>query len=242
MIALIGVERIKLFSTRSPWWCVGAAIVLPIVVAVVTTVGSGDSPVTLDSILAGGSLGLYTLLVMAMLAITTEYRFNTIKLTFQAAPDRVSPLLAKAAVVAGVACLAGWAASFGSVGVSKLLAENGSRLVITSGSGLRAVLGLGLICAASAVLALGIGGLIRHTAGALTLILVFGLVVEPLVRLIPKVGEDVYEWMPFVSAFRLPVEHPPTDVPSPWASFAYLSAIAVAVFALSLVVIKRRDA
>ena len=39
-------------------------------------------------------------MVMATLAVTTEYRFGTIRATFQAVPNRTRTLLAKTTVVA----------------------------------------------------------------------------------------------------------------------------------------------
>jgi ABC-2 type transport system permease protein len=52
------------------------------------------------------------------------------------------------------------------------------------------------------VIALVVGVLIRHSAGALALLLVYTLALEKLVPLIPHVGENTYKWMPFNVANR----------------------------------------
>ena len=52
------------------------------------------------------------------------------------------------------------------------------------------------------MIALVVGVLIRHSAGALALLLVYTLALEKLVPLIPHVGEDTYKWMPFNVANR----------------------------------------
>ena len=52
------------------------------------------------------------------------------------------------------------------------------------------------------MIALVVGVLIRHSAGALALLLVYTLALEKLVPLIPHVGENTYKWMPFNVANR----------------------------------------
>jgi ABC-2 type transport system permease protein len=43
--------------------------------------------------------GVMVLMIMAALAITSEYRFGTIRTTFQAVPNRASVLIAKAGLI-----------------------------------------------------------------------------------------------------------------------------------------------
>ena len=92
------------------------------------------------------------------------------------------------------------------------------------------------------------------TAGAVSIILVFALVVESVVGFIPNIGDDIQKWMPFTVASKFIFGDPdPSAIPegagppaigelSPWGSFGYFAAIALAVYIISLVVVKRRDA
>lgn len=253
-MTLLAVERIKLFSTRSPWWCMLLALGLTVGITAIIAANWDNAPMPVIASVFTHTFGLYVVMVMAALAVTTEYRFGTIKSTFQAVPDRTSPLVAKAVVVVLLSGLVGLAASFGSWGLSWLLADDNSQLALTTGNDWRHVAGVGLVYAAGALLALGVGALVRQTAGAVSIILVFALVVESVVGFIPNIGDDIQKWMPFTVVSKFIFGDPdPSTIPdgagpptigelSPWGSFGYFVGIALVVYVISLVVVKRRDA
>ncbi|MEV0676890.1 hypothetical protein AB0I60_10225 [Actinosynnema sp. NPDC050436] len=253
-MTLLAVERIKLFTTRSPWWCMVLALGLTVGLTAIIAANWDNSPMPVIAAVFTHTFGLYVVMVMAALAVTTEYRFGTIKATFQAVPDRVSPLVAKAVVVSLLAGLVGEAVAFGSWGASWLLAKDTSDLALTTANDWRHVAGIGLVYAAGAVLALGVGALVRQTAGAVSIILVFALVLESVVGFIPNIGDDIQKWMPFTVVSKFIFGDPdPSALPngagppvvgelSPWGSFGYFAAISLAVYVISLVVVKRRDA
>ncbi|MBW4715536.1 hypothetical protein [Saccharothrix obliqua] len=253
-MTLLAVERIKLFTTRSPWWCMLLALFLTIGLTAVIAANWNNAPMPVLGAVYTHTFGLYVIMVMAALAVTTEYRFGTIKATFLAVPDRVSPLIAKAVVVALLAGLVGEAVGFGSWAASWLLADDNSQLALTTANDWRHVAGVGLVYAAGAVLALGVGALVRQTAGAVSIVLVFALVLESVVGLIPNIGDDIQKWMPFTVASKFIFGDPDASgMPdgagppvvgelSPWGSFGYFAAISLAVFIISLVVVKKRDA
>ncbi|TNC26177.1 ABC transporter permease [Amycolatopsis alkalitolerans] len=196
-MTLLAVERIKLFTTRSPWWCALAALVLTIgFSALVVGNSNGEFAATVSSTQFGYSFGMAVIMVLAALAVTTEYRFSTIRTTFQAIPNRTGALLAKTTVVALVALVIGEVSAFGSWGVGKLLKPQAD-LALNSAADWINVAGVGVIYALAAVIAVAVGVLIRHSAGAIALLLIYSLAVEGLIRLIPSIGEDIYKWMPF---------------------------------------------
>lgn len=110
MIAAINAERIKLASTRSPYWCLGVVVVLGLGFAVLLGAiagGSYGSPgetdtLTDDFLLGVNQFGVAVLAIMSILGVTTEYRFGTIRPTFAAIPRRPQVLLAKAVVFGGL--------------------------------------------------------------------------------------------------------------------------------------------
>ncbi|CAN5330662.1 hypothetical protein BH24ACT9_BH24ACT9_11050 [soil metagenome] len=51
---------------------------------------------------------------------------------------------------------------------------------------------------------MAIGSLVRHPAGAVTLLLVWSLAIENLVSLIPGFGPDIYRLLPFVNGTLSP--------------------------------------
>jgi ABC-2 type transport system permease protein len=242
-MTLLAVERIKLFSTRAPVWCVATALALTIgatagLVWLNDRHGDGVSPESTQTLYI---LGLVVTMVMATLSVTTEYRFGTIKATFQAVPSRTRALLAKAAVLALVAGVVGEVSSFGSWGAARLITGS-SHTDIATAEQWRQIAGMGLVYAIAAVLAVAVGALLRQSAAAVAILLVFPLLVEQLVEIIPGVGERLHDWMPFVAAgqFASTVDH---GLPyGPWGGLGYFAAVAAALLVAALVVVEKRDA
>jgi ABC-2 type transport system permease protein len=198
------------------------------------------------------SFGLVVMMVMATLAITTEYRFGTIRPTFLAVPTRTPALLAKAAVVAGLAGIVGEAAAAGSWAMAKLIKPN-APLTLDTAQEYRNVFGVGLVYVVGAVVAVAVGLLIRHSAGAIVTLLIWLFLAENLLPVIPSVGKTIQKWLPFVNGDNFLVADRPdsiTDGPpvvenmpfGPWGSLLYFAACAAGLLALGLALAKRRDA
>lgn len=253
-MTLLAVERIKLFTTRSPWWCAAAALAIVIgFAALIAGTMETDAQVSVGSSQFGYSFGLAVIMVLAALSITTEYRFGTIKTTFLAAPNRTKVLLAKTAVVALLALLVGEVAAFGALGVSALMAPSAD-LALDSGADWAQVAGVGVVYALTAVIAVAVGGLVRHSAGAISLLLIYAMVAEPLVQIIPRIGDDIYQWLPFnvVEKFLsgdgasrgAAAAGPPlsTSTLSQGWALAYFAGLAAVLLATAIMVARRRDA
>src|SRR4051812_24743419 len=242
-MTLLAVERIKLFSTRAPVWCIATALVLTIgaTAGLVWLDGRHSDGVSPESTQNLFILGLTVTMVMATLSVTTEYRFGTIKATFQAVPSRTQALLAKATVLAMVAGLVGEISSFGSWGAARLITGS-PHTDITTAAEWREIAGMGLVYAIAAVLAVAVGALLRQSAAAVAILLVFPLLVEPLVEIIPGVGDRLHDWMPFVAAnqFASTIDR---GLPyGPWGGLAYFAAVAATLLVAALVVVEKRDA
>jgi ABC-2 type transport system permease protein len=244
-MTLLAVERIKLFTTRSPMWCTLVALTVTVGFAALIAGVDNENPVTVASTQFGYNFGLVVVMVMAALAITTEYRFSTIRATFQAIPNRNAVLLAKTSVVAMFAGLIGLVAAFGSP----------ADLGLNTAFEWRTVAGVGLVYAISAVIAVAVGSLVRHSAGAISILLIYTQLVESLVTLIPKVGDDIQKWMPFNNANKFLTGNPDITARSvdqgpglsnaslsPWWALAYFAGIAIVLLITSLVVANKRDA
>lgn len=239
----LAVERMKLFSTRSAWWCSLLAIALPVgLTALSVGLLSSDVPVRISQTQAGSDLGLMVVMVLAALSVTTEYRFGTIRTTFLAMPNRAIPLVAKAVVAALTGLVVGLLSAFGAWGAGYLMASE-TQLALDSVDAWRQVAGSGLVYAAGAVLAVGVGILVRQSAGAITLLLLWPLLVEGLVMLIPRIGDVLGDWMPFVMSNRFLSSEVSAEAPlGPWGSLVYFAAVAVVVLAVGIAVVRRRDA
>lgn len=251
-MTLLAVERIKLFSTRSPWWCMLLALVLT--VGFTALIATNVDSVSVRMTQLGYRFGLMVMLVLAALSITTEYRFGTIRATFQAVPNRIAVMLAKTVVVAVLSCIVGEAVAFGSWATAGLLAPD-ANLTLATADDWRQVAGVGVVYAISAVLAVAVGMMLRHTAGAVALLLVWSLLAEGLIGTIPAIGDDVHRWLPFVAA-----EHflsgtgdgggtggrglaDAAEMPfGPWGALAYFAAIAAGLWVIAVILVRRRDA
>jgi ABC-2 type transport system permease protein len=252
-MALLAVERIKLFSTRSPWWCMLLALGLTLgFTGLIVANAGGVFVLSVATTQVAYNFGLMVIMVMAALAITTEYRFGTIRATFQAVPRRTAVLVSKTVVVALLAGVVGEIIAFGCWGLTRLIKPD-ANLAIQTADDWRNVAGVGLVYVVGAILALGVGLLIRQTAGAVAVILVWSLLVESLVGLIPTVGVKIQAWLPFnVASHFLHGDqqlvaggqgasgiHYQMGV---WVSMLYFAGVAVALLVAGIVAANVRDA
>jgi len=194
--------------------------------------------------LSGMQFASAVILVLAALAVTSEYRFGTIRTTLQAQPGRARVLWTKAGVIALVAFVIGELAAFATFGASRFFDEAGV-LVLRSADDWRMVTGYGLVYALLAVISVAVGSLVRHPAGAVTALLVWSLAIENLISLIPGFGDDMYRLMPFVNGTLFAGDPQITGVIDPLSTLGSLGVLAGTAFALlgiATVVLRRRDA
>ncbi len=237
-------ERIKLFSTRSPWWCTALAAVIAIGFGVLI---SGTAPAGENRIfftMAGMQFALVLVLVMAAIAVSSEYRFGTIRTTFQATASRTKVLWTKAALVGSLGLFLGEVLAFATFFLARLVA-NDNVLQLASVSDWRMVAGHGVVYGLGGVIGVGVGALLRQTAGAISFLLVWTLLVENLVQLIPNVGQDIARLLPFNNATLFAGDREVSGIMDPvgtMASLGIFAGTALVVMAAATVVVRRRDA
>jgi ABC-type transport system involved in multi-copper enzyme maturation permease subunit len=230
-----------------------------------TVSGSGDiAPAlnagsTAQNTLAGAFAGLIAVVVIGVMFITTEYRRGLIRTTFAASPRRGRVLAAKAVVLAAVTFVTGLVAAAIVVPLGEhLLRENGNPIYpISALSEARIVVGTAALLAVSAVLALGVGTLLRRSAAAVTAVIA-GIVLPYLLATIPGVlPTGAEEWLVRITpAAAFSIQQSLPTYPqvtaqytpgngyfplAPWAGFAVLCAWAAAALALAVFVLRRRD-
>lgn len=254
---LVASERIKLFSIATPWVCGGFALVALAVPAALTALSATEShlPPTVASTQFGYQIGLVAVLVLAGLAVTSDYHSGTIHGTFQAVPRRTPALVAKAAVAAGYAFLLGEAAAFTAWLVARILAPDAD-LALDSAADWTIVAGTGPVFALAAVAGVGVGLLARHTAGTVALLVVYPLAFENSVQLIPDAGPAIHRWLPLNAATKFLTGRGEANAgrdggtatvlsDSPLATgwaLAYFALFAVLVLAAGITTVRRRDA
>lgn len=186
---VIRSEWIKLRTVRSSWFVLGATVLgiagLGLLVSYFNhahwSAMSASSRADLNPInqsLIGVNLAELTVGVLGVLVVTGEYATGMIRATFAAVPRRLPVLVAKAGVLAAVTfvvCLA--AALIAFLGGQALLGSHGISLGHPAAA--RAVLGSALYLTVVGVIGIGLGFLIRSTAGGIATLLA-GLLVLPI--------------------------------------------------------------
>lgn len=258
---VVNSEWIKFRTLRSSAWTLGVTVVLMVAVSFLAAWGTASMTEPGDQS-AGSAAGLVTLgyflaqltvAVLGVLIITGEYSTGMIRSTFAAVPHRLAPLWAKAlvlVVVVSVTSLLGVALAY--LATLPFYAELGVSRDVTDAESLRILLGTPLYLSAVALLALGFGALLRHSAGALATVLGLMLVVETVFASIPLAFfENVSPFLPTNAGGRLLMEDRSVEMMgqvsdglqlTPWQGFAVLVAWVVVVLGVAAVLLRRRDA
>jgi ABC-2 family transporter protein len=220
-------------------------------------VGGGGSGI--ESTLVGQLVGLVVLIVAAAQFGAAEYRRGLIRTTLLAEPRRGRVLIAKSAVLGGVGFAAGLLAAAVTVPLGVAILRAGGNQIPPVGAltWLRVVAGTGLLWAAVAVLAGGLGILLRR--GVAAVLASVALVVVPyilavafalpdataqwLLRLTPAAGfaiqQSAQEYPQVLARYVPAVGYFPL---SPWGGFAVLCGIAALVVWLAAQRLRRGDA
>ena len=247
-------ELTKFRSLRSSYWSIAATAVVTIGLAVVitqSTVGSvADlSPAEQASFdgtsnsLAGLLLGQLAIGVLGVLAITSEYSTGLIRTSLAAVPQRRTFLAAKAAVIGLVALVAGTAISFAAFGIGQAILNQEHLGDSLGDPGVaRAVLGGGLYVAVIAVVGLGLGAVIKHTAGTTVALVGLVFLAPTLLDALPDSWNAVNDWTLPAAGQALATAGESTGVLSPGRGLLVCLIWVVGTLAAGAYAITRRDA
>ncbi len=236
-------EAIKVTSVRSTWLLLAINVVGGFIVSF--AVGA----LVTDEVLTIAEVGFYWTVVAAVLAaiggvlmFTADAQHGTLAPAIAARPTRTDIAFAKAAV----ATLLG--AAFGAFGIvagfcgASLSGIDAGELSAAPSTSAWAVMYTTL----SAVLGLGLGMIVRHGAGAVSGLLVWGFVVENL--LLVFIPAEIARYLPFVAGNHL--LDLDSDIDSPEAIAVALSRVenaavfagyALVSLAIGITMLTRRD-
>ncbi|HLJ99072.1 MAG TPA: ABC transporter permease subunit [Streptosporangiaceae bacterium] len=247
-------EFLKLRSVRSTFWTLSAAVVSNIglgglTAAVLAGRLSASEKAAADGVrlaLAGIHLSQIAFGVLGVLVITSEYGTGMIRATLSAVPQRRTVLAAKAIVFAATALVVGTLSSFGAYLAFQAALPAGDSLKssLSDPGVLRAVFGGGLYLAMLGLLGLGLGAVIRVSAGAIATL--FGLLFVPpiLLAMLPHSWQTtVGPYVPMQAGEQIyvAVSHEAAAL-APWTGFGVFTAYAALALASGLFLINRRDA
>ena len=252
---VIDSEWIKLRSLRSTLFSLLAAVVCTVGLGVLIsalrandinhngfTPGPGFDP-TLVS-LRGIYLAQLPIGVLGVLMITGEYSTGMIRATLSAVPRRLPVLWAKALVFAvAVFVVMGIATLLAFEGGQAMLSGAGVHVGLSSPGAARAVLGGALYLTVVGLLGVGLGFLVRNTAGAIATLFGLLLVLPAVVNALPSsLYNDVFKYLPMPAGTQAMTTVRDSSLLTPWAGIGVFCLYAVGAVAAGAVMLKRRDA
>lgn len=265
---LLRSEWIKLWTLRSTWWTLGSTIVImagfALMMAVVVQFLNdqmGDVPAEdqaamgavfgAPTVIAGGyEFAALVVAVLGAMVITGEYSTGMIRSTFAAAPGRLGAFFAKAAVLAvvtavltTVSLLLGWLISY------PILSSNDMALDWSNGDDVRKLYGVVIYTVLVALFALGIGTLLRHTAGAIFTVVAVFMVIPFIFNIVVAFASsldwvlDVNKFLPSVAGSAItPTGAQVPEVLDPWVGISVLGAYTAIIVIGGVLRLKLDDA
>lgn len=252
---LVNAEWIKLRSLRSSWWTLAAMLVSSVGLAVLVAAADGHGFHSLsradkatwdptNQSLSGTVFGQLAIGVFGVLAITGEFASGTIRSSIAAAPRRTPLLVAKTVVYGGVALVVGELISLLSFFVGQeIFAGHAPHATFGQPGVARAVIFAGVYLALICLIALAVGTLLRHSAGAITAVVAVLLVVPAISGALPSSFQNSFgRFLPVqIGGDSMGAVVPEPHAFGPWAGFGLLAmyaAVALTVAGWSLL---RRD-
>jgi ABC-type transport system involved in multi-copper enzyme maturation permease subunit len=250
---VLASEWTKLRSLRSNRWTLAIATLVTLVLTAVVAQAFAASPAdgknaaVMDrlatSFLAYAEYLVLPVTVLSVLVFTSEYGSGLIRTTFTAVPRRQAVLAAKAAVTGAAALVTGGILAFACFFLTQaILSGRHGGLSLAHPGALRAVLAAGFVLAACALVGVGAGAVIRHTAGAIAAAMTVVILLAVVCLALPapwnlRLGRLT---LPF-AAYAEVTTRPPAGLLSPWLSLLVLIAWPAATLLAAAVVLTRRD-
>lgn len=249
-------EWIKMWSLRSTYWTVLATLAAMVLIALMLGVasrveGDGVGPDGTMAIGMGYSFAQVVVAVLGVLTITGEYSTGMIRSTLAAVPTRLPALAAKAVLVAGVGFLLGVVGVAVSYVVSYPLLGADAAASLSDPEVQRIFWGSGLYLSGVGLLGLAVGTIIRHTAGAVTLILGVLLLLATMWQLLMMTSDwftRSYAYLPSTAGERIAAPEVTGAVAgapqalAPWTGYGVFMIYVAVTLLLAAVLLRRRDA
>jgi ABC-2 type transport system permease protein len=248
-------EWTKLVSLRSTRWSLFLAVLLTIALPALFSLVTAShwshmSPHDradrhpLDIALAGVNVAQLAIAVLGVLVITGEYSTGMIRATMMAVPKRLPVLWAKTIVFAAVTFALMLPSVLIAFFVSQAILRNHHilKLSLSAPGVARAVIGGAVYVMLTGVFALGIGAMIRNTAGGIATFAGIFFVIPPLMNVLPTSWNNaISQYLPSNAGRQLFALHPAAHELSVAAGSLLFVGYCALVIALAAVLLVRRD-
>ncbi len=249
-------EWIKLRSLRSTVWSFAIVVAVSVGLAVLMGLGipaaTGNVPaaeqtsIVLQASTFGVFFGQLIIAVLGVLVISGEYSTGMIRSTLTAVPRRLPALWAKAVVLFVSSYLVGIVASvLAFIAGSPILASKGYHATLFDGNVIMPILGGALYLAIVSVFALGLGAVLRASAGGIAAALGLILLLPIVFTIAPL--QWMHDLAPYLmmnaglASFGLHGFAGSTSLET-WQQMLIVAAWGVASLAAGAILLKRRDA
>ncbi|WAX77884.1 ABC transporter permease [Streptomyces sp. KMM 9044] len=244
-------EWTKIKSVRSTMWTLGVFALLVVGIGLLTGVVASTEP-DLDGENAlfmgffGLLLGIVCIITLGVLTTASEYGTGMIRTTMVACPSRGRVLAAKALVFFLIAFLV----TLVSVTIVALLhvsmLEGNNADEPTGDEWLKGTVGISLYIALLGTLSLAVGSIVRHSAGAITLMI--GAVLAPLVIAMFMFASSLQDVRTALFEYSIPnqlsifyANSLSTSGPSGWDPLWIMLGLTAVAFGAAFTLLGRRD-
>ena len=246
-------EWTKLRSVRSTRWSLLAAVVFTIgIAALACAVVSHHWPHLsaqdradfhpLEPNLAGVQLAQLALGVLGVLVITAEYSTGVIRASMTAVPRRLPVLWGKAVVYGLVTLVLMVPSTLIAFVIGEWIFSGRHINVAFSDPGVaRAVIGAGLYLTVVGLFGLGLGAIVRNTAGGIATFAGLMFVLPPLMNVLPLSWNNAASPYLPLQAGEAIMSTTSGNHLSPWAGLGLLCGYAASALAVASVLLVRRD-
>jgi hypothetical protein len=248
-------EWTKLRSLRSTRWSllVGAVLTVGLPVLFATVLSNRWSHLSpheranrdpLDVALSGIRVSQLAIGVLGVLVISGEYSTGMIRSTFLAVPRRLPVLWAKSAVYAAVTFALMVPAVLAAFFASQAILRNHHILEIsfTHPGVPRTVIGGAVYLMLLGVFALGLGAIVRNTAGGIAVFAAIMFVIPPLLDILPSDWSNaIHPYLPSTAGEAIFTLSHGSDTLAPWPGFALFVGYAALSLLIAAVLLVRRD-
>jgi ABC-2 type transport system permease protein len=249
-------EWTKLWTLRSTRWSMLISFIAmaglgPLIAALQMSRWShleAHDRLTYDAIntgVGGYHFAQLTIGVLGVLVISGEYSTGMIRSSMMAVPRRLPVLWAKLGVYAAVTFVTMLIASLISFfAVQAIVTQHHVQHGIGDPGALRTVIGAALFLTVLAVLCLGIGGILRNTAGGIATFVALLFVLPGISAILPSsINDSISPYLPLnagttIASHRFDNSHHLTA----WGGFGLFCAYAAVAVLGAVISLKRRDA
>jgi hypothetical protein len=181
--------------------------------------------------------------VLGVLVITSEYSTGLVRATFSAVPKRLPVLWGKAAVFGAVAFVVSMPAVFiVFFAAQSILSGQHINVAFSHPGVLRALIGAALYLTVMGLFGLGLGAIVRSTAGGISALAAIVFVLPPIIGLLPSsVANSIDPYLPSNAGGAVWTINPDAHTLGPWAGFGVFCAWAALALAIAAVLLVRRD-